>query len=108
MLKLSGMVIAQVFDQTELFFRRFLMMSIAKVALVTVVFLSLGLPAVADDVLDQVRYARVTPPVLQPPVVKDDDLARKYSDFQSFAKSKVKQLNKNQRFSHSRMKVTKQ
>lgn len=107
MLILSGMVIAQGFDQTELFCRRFLMKSIAKVALVTVVFLLLGLPAVAGDVLDKVSYALVTPPALQKPVVKDDDLARKYSDFQSFAKSKVKQLDRNHRYSRSRMEITK-
>ena len=73
------------------------MKSIAKVALVTVVFLLSGLPAVAGDVLEQVSYAIVTPPTLQQPVVKDDDLARKYSDVQEFSKSKVKQLNRNHR-----------
>ena len=105
---LSGMVIAQVADQTELFCRRSLMKSIVKVALVTLVFLLSGLPAVAGDVLEQVNYAIITPPTLQQPVVKDDDLARKHSDFQEFSKSKVKQLNHNHRYSRSRMEITKQ
>ena len=57
---------------------------LAKTALVLTVFSLLSLQAIAGDVLDQVSYATVTPPAVQPPVVADKDLARKYSDFQDF------------------------
>ena len=36
----------------------------------------------------------------------DSELSAKYEDFSSFAKSKVRQLNRNHKFSRSRMKVT--
>jgi len=81
---------------------------LAKTALVLTVFSLLSLQAIAGDVLDQVSYATVTPPAVQPPVVADKDLARKYSDFQDFAKLKVQQLNRNIKFSRSRMEITKQ
>ena len=39
---------------------------------------------------------------------QDKKLAEKYADFENFAHSKVKQLNRNHKFSRSRMLVTKQ
>ena len=39
---------------------------------------------------------------------QDKKLAEKYADFENFAHSKVKQLNRNHKFSRSRMQVTKQ
>ena len=81
---------------------------IAKTALVMAVFSLLSFQAVAGEALDQVGYATVTPPDVPPPVLEDKDLARRYSDFQSFAKSKVQQLNRNHRFSRLRMEITKQ
>lgn len=107
MLLHSGMVIAVEVDQTELFCRRCLVKLVLQIALVLAVFLSLSLPATAGDVPDYVSYAIVNPPDAVQPVDKDKDLASKYSDFESFAKSKVQQLNRNHRFSRSRMEITK-
>ena len=39
---------------------------------------------------------------------KDKILAEKHADFENFAHSKVKQLNRNHKFARSRMQVTKQ
>jgi hypothetical protein len=102
------MVFARVVDQTELFCRRDLMKIVSKIALVTVVFSLLSLPVVAAEVMDYVSYAKVNPPEVMSPVDKDKDLARKFSDFENFAKTKVQQLNRNHRFSRSRMEITKQ
>ena len=38
----------------------------------------------------------------------DKNLAEKHADFESFAHSKVKQLNRNHKFARSRMQITKQ
>jgi hypothetical protein len=74
--------------------------------LVTAAFILLTLPAVADDQLDQVSYSIINPQDVHQPVDKDKTLASKYSDFENFAKLKVQQLNRNLRFSRSRMKIT--
>ncbi|MGK2906873.1 MAG: hypothetical protein ACSLFH_11075, partial [Desulfuromonadales bacterium] len=81
---------------------------ISQIALVTAVFLLLSFPAVAAEVMDYVSYAKVNPPEIKPPVDNDKDLASKFSDFENFAKTKVQQLNRNHRFSRSRMQITKQ
>ena len=44
----------------------------------------------------------------QKPATTDKTLAEKYVDFENFAHSKVKQLNRNHKYSRSRMLVTKQ
>ena len=81
---------------------------VSKIALVTAVFSLLSLPAVAAEVADYVSYSKVNPPEVMSPVDKDKDLSRKFSDFENFAKTKVKQLNRNHKFSRSRMQITKQ
>lgn len=104
----SGTVIAQGIDLTDLLCMRRLMKIIAQIVLVAVISFSLTLPVVAGDGPDQVSYASVTPPEVQQPAGRDNDLDRKHSDFQTFAKSKVQQLNRNHRFSRSRMDITRQ
>ena len=42
------------------------------------------------------------------PIYLDEDLASKHADFSSFAKSKVRSLNRNHRLSKSRMQIVKQ
>lgn len=81
---------------------------VVKSALLAVLFCSLAFPAMAGDALDQVSYVKVNPSKVQENVFKDKDLASKNADFQSFAKIKVKQLNRNQRFSRAHMEITKQ
>lgn len=106
---LSGMVIAEVIDQIETFCWRCLMKTIFKTVFVAVVIILMTLPAVASGTPSvQVSYAKVNFPDIQrePPV--DKDLALKFTDFERFAKSKVKQLNLNHRFSRSRMEILKQ
>jgi len=44
----------------------------------------------------------------QEAATQDKKLAEKYADFETFAHSKVKQLNRNHKYSRSRMQVTKQ
>jgi len=44
----------------------------------------------------------------QKATASDKKLAEKYDDFETFAHSKVKQLNRNHKFSRSRMLITKQ
>lgn len=102
----SGMVIAVVVDHAELLYRRCLVKITLSVALVAAVVVCLSSPAVAGDTGDYVSYSVVTPPEIMQPVDKDKDLASKYSDFVSFAKTKVQQLNRNHRFSRSRMEIT--
>jgi hypothetical protein len=81
---------------------------VVRSTLFAALFFSLTMPVMAGDVLDQVSYAKVNPPAVQENVFKDKDLASKNADFQGFAKTKVEQLNRNQRFSRTRMEITKQ
>ena len=84
------------------------MKNVFRTIFVASVIVLLSVPAIAAKALDQVSYATINPSAVQPPVSRDKDLASKYSDFEEFAKSKVKQLNRNHRFCRSRMKITKQ
>ena len=84
------------------------MKNVPKSILVASVMALLSLPAIAAEDLSQVSYATINPSAVQAPVSRDRDLASKYSDFEEFAKAKVKQLNRNHRFCRSRMKITKQ
>lgn len=81
---------------------------VVKSTLLAALFCLLTLPALAGDVSDQVSYAKVNAPKVQENVFKDKDLASKNADFQGFAKVKVQQLNRNHKFSRSRMEITKQ
>ena len=81
---------------------------VVKCSLLVALFFSLASTAVAGDVLDQVSYVKVNPPAVQENVFKDKDLASKNADFQGFAKAKVEQLNRNHRYSRTRMEITKQ
>jgi len=79
-----------------------------KSVLVFTVAFFLSSPVMAADALDQVSYAAVKPPVKQDLVPKDKDLARRSADFEIFAKEKIQQLNRNHRYTRSRMEITKQ
>jgi hypothetical protein len=79
-----------------------------KSVLVLVVAFCLSTPVMAADALDQVSYVSVNPPNEQQIIPKDKDLARRSADFESFAKVKVQQLNRNHRYTASRMEITKQ
>lgn len=80
-----------------------------KIAVVAFALLSFAMPSVADEKdLTQVSFMNVDPADAQEKVLKNQALALKRLDFEVFAKEKVKQLNRNHRFSRSRMEVTKQ
>ncbi len=79
-----------------------------KMAVVAFALLFFALPSVADETaLTQVSFMNVDPADAQEKVLKNQALALKRLDFEVFAKEKVKQLNRNHRFSRSRMEVTK-
>ncbi len=56
----------------------------------------------------QVSFMDVDPADAQEQLLKNQTLALKRLEFEVFAKSKVKQLNRNHVFSRSRMEITKQ
>lgn len=74
------------------------MQIIRKIILVTAV-LSFCLPMTSMDSVLASTQNSATP---------DKKLAEKHADFENFAHSKVEQLNRNHKFSRSRMLVTKQ
>ena len=73
---------------------------ILKRTLVAVTLLLLALPIVAAGA--------TTPADSSQKASIDKELALKHADFEHFAKSKVQQLNRNQKFSPSRMEIIKQ
>lgn len=81
---------------------------VANIVFVTTAIFMLGLPAVAgDETPIQISYATVNQVDVLPKAPIDKDLARKLADFERFAELKVQQLNRNHRFSRSRMEITK-
>lgn len=103
---LSGMIIAQTIDQIETFCRRCSMNILSTSTLVSAILLMLTLPVFAGATPTQL--AKVNQPDHLKKVSLDQELAQKHVDFERFAKSKVKQLNANNRFSRSRMEIVKQ
>lgn len=82
---------------------------IFKTALTSVaIFMLVSLAVAAESTPVQVSYADVDQATAQEMTLKIQALALKRLDFETFAKSKVKQLNRNHIFSHSRMEITKQ
>jgi hypothetical protein len=84
------------------------MKNLVESVLVFAVAFCLSTPVMAAEVLDQVSYVPVNPPVKQQIVPKDKDLARRSADFEIFAREKIQQLNRNHRYARSRMEITKQ
>jgi hypothetical protein len=83
--------------------------SIARIALLSTAALMLSLPALAAEVAQtQVSYVSVKPADVKPGPPQDRELDSKSTDFENFAKWKVRQLNSNHRFSRSRMEIVKQ
>lgn len=84
------------------------MNTILKTAVVASAFFIFALPVVAGGTTPtKVSFADVDPADAQAKGLKVKSLALKRLDFELFAKSKVKQLNRNHRFSRPRMEVTK-
>ena len=82
---------------------------IIKTALISGSFFMLVSSAVAAESTPvQVSYMDIDPAAAQEKVLKTQALALKRLDFEVFAKTKVKQLNRNHIFSPSRMEITKQ
>lgn len=81
---------------------------VPKRTLVAATLFLMALPVVASGATTtQVSYASVSPVEAQEMVLKTQALALKRLDFEVFAKSKVQQLNRNHKFSRTRMEVTK-
>jgi hypothetical protein len=83
--------------------------SIARIALLSAAALMLSFPALAGGATPtQVSYVTVKPADVKPGLPQDQELDSKNTDFENFAKWKVRQLNSNHRFSRSRMEIVKQ
>lgn len=84
------------------------MINFVKTILATALLFFLFVPVVVGGTtLDKVSYATVAPADVQQKVSVDKELELKSADFKLFAKTKVKQLNRNHKFSRSRMEVVK-
>jgi hypothetical protein len=81
---------------------------ILKIFLVTVASYMLALPSLAAGTTQaKLDYSNIDPADVQQKVLKTEALALKRLEFEVFAKTKVKQLNRNHKFSRTRMEVTK-
>lgn len=79
-----------------------------KTAVVAIVIFTFALPVVAGGATpSKVTLAKIDPAAAQVKAPETQDLALKRLDFEFFAKSKVKQLNRNHRFSRPRMEISK-
>jgi hypothetical protein len=108
MLFRSGMIIALMVDQAETFGRRSLMRTLRKTVFMVIVSLTMGLSAHADGTVPiQLSYAKINPAEVHKNLKPEDALFEKAADFELFAKAKVQQLNRNHRYSRTRMEVTK-
>lgn len=76
--------------------------------LVSMMLLAIVAPVIAAEEVPTVlaSLAGDSAPV-PPPLNIDKALDFRYADFESFAKSKIEQLNRNHRFSRSRMEIVK-
>lgn len=85
------------------------MKRIARTILVVTAMSMMSAPAIAADTEPvQVSFAVVNPVDAPPLKSIDQELAGKRTDFESFAKWKVRELNSNHRLSRSRMEIVKQ
>jgi hypothetical protein len=83
--------------------------NIARMALLTAVALMLSLPALAGGAAPtQVSYVSMPPDEGNLLPSRDRELEIRRTDFENFAKWKVRQMNSNHRFSRSRMEIIKQ
>jgi hypothetical protein len=82
---------------------------ILKTAVIAAAIVMFALPALADGTAPvKVSFVDIDPAAAQAKVLKTQALALKRLEFEQFAKTKVRQLNKNHIFSRSRMEITKQ
>lgn len=81
---------------------------LSRIVVAGFVLLAFALPSVAaETALTKVSFMNVDPADAQEKVIKTQALALKKLDFEVFAKEKIRQLNRNHKFSRSRMKISK-
>ncbi len=82
---------------------------ILKTAVIAAAIVMFALPALAEGTASvKVSFVDIDPAAAQAKVLKTQALALKRLEFEQFAKTKVRQLNKNHIFSRSSMEITKQ